>query len=318
MTLAEVTLDDKYTLDRGRIFLTGTQALVRLPMMQRQRDLAAGLNTAGYVTGYRGSPLGGLDQQLAAREALPRPAPHRASSRASTRTWRRPRSGAPSRLELPGEGKYDGVFGIWYGKGPGVDRTGDAFKHGNLAGTSPHGRRARADGRRPHLRDPRPRRIRASTRSSTPMIPVLNPAGVQEILDFGLLRLGAVALLRLLGRPQVRRRHGRHHGLGRASTRRAIQIVLPDGLRAAAGRAQHPLARPAARAGGAPAHATSSTPRGLRRANRLRPHRLRSPAARLGIVTAGKSYLDVRQALDDLGIDEARPSGSACASTRSA
>ena len=167
MTLAEVSLDDKYTKERGRIFLTGIQALVRLPMLQRRRDLAAGHDTAGYVTGYRGSPLGGLDQQLAAarrfleeHHVVFRPGVN--EDLAATALW------GTQQAELHGEGRYDGVFGMWYGKGPGVDRTGDVFKHGNLAGTSALGRRARADGRRPHLREldhRAPERVRAGRRA---------------------------------------------------------------------------------------------------------------------------------------------------------
>ena len=139
MSLNHVTLDDKYDLTKSRVFVTGYQALVRLTLMQQERDRRAGLNTAGYVTGYRGSPLGGLDQQFHARRSA-------CSSRttslfqaglnedlAATALW------GTQQAELRGEGKYDGVFGIWYGKGPGVDRTGDVFRHANFAGTSKHG-----------------------------------------------------------------------------------------------------------------------------------------------------------------------------------
>src|SRR5690606_2669621 len=137
-SLREVSLDDKYDATEGLVYLTGTQALVRLPLMQRQRDLAAGLNTAGYTTGYRGSPLGGYDQALTrARKHL---AAHHVKfvpgvneDLAATAIW-----GTQQANLFPG-GKYDGVFGIWYGKGPGVDRSGDALRHANQAGTAPHG-----------------------------------------------------------------------------------------------------------------------------------------------------------------------------------
>ncbi len=133
-----ISLDDKYTLERGRVFLTGTQALVRLPMMQRQRDLAAGLNTAGFITGYRGSPLGSVDQTAAkARKHLEahhvRFQPGVNEDLAATSIW-----GTQQVNLFPGA-KYDGVFSIWYGKGPGVDRSGDVFKHAVAAGTAPHG-----------------------------------------------------------------------------------------------------------------------------------------------------------------------------------
>ena len=135
VALAEVSLDDKYTRDSGRIYLTGIQALVRLPMLQRARDLAAGHDTAGYISGYRGSPLGGLDQQLmAARRFLEQHhvvfQPGVNEDLAATALWGTQQAG------LHGEGRYHGVFGMWYGKGPGVDRTGDAFRHANLAGTA--------------------------------------------------------------------------------------------------------------------------------------------------------------------------------------
>src|ERR1700726_404446 len=138
MALAAVTLDDKYAIDKGRIYPPGTQALVPLPMMQRQRDAAAGLNTACFVTGYRGSPLGGLDQALSgARRFIDknhiRFQPAINEEMAATAIW-----GSQQLGLFPGA-KYDGVFAMWYGKGPGVDRSGDALKHGNSAGSARHG-----------------------------------------------------------------------------------------------------------------------------------------------------------------------------------
>ena len=138
MALAAVTLDDKYALERGRVYLTGTQALVRLPMMQRQRDAAAGLNTACFISGYRGSPLGGLDQGLwGARRFLERNhirfQPAINEELGATAVWGSQQIGL-----FPGA-KYDGVFALWYGKGPGVDRSGDPLKHGNAAGSAQHG-----------------------------------------------------------------------------------------------------------------------------------------------------------------------------------
>ena len=137
-TLQPVSLDDKYDLTKGQVFVTGYQALIRACLMQKERDRRAGLNTAGYVTGYRGSPLGGLDQQFirAARNIAAADVKFQAGLNedlAATALW------GTQQAELRGEGKFDGVFGMWYGKGPGVDRTGDAFRHANLAGTSPHG-----------------------------------------------------------------------------------------------------------------------------------------------------------------------------------
>src|ERR687883_1935961 len=136
--LAAASLDDKYTLERGRVFLTGTQALIRLMMLQRERDTRAGINTAGFVSGYRGSPLGGLDQNLwraqkflEASNIVFQPALN--EELAATACW------GAQQAEMRGEGKYDGVFAVWYGKGPGVDRSGDVFRHVNMAGSSKHG-----------------------------------------------------------------------------------------------------------------------------------------------------------------------------------
>ncbi|MDH5556794.1 MAG: indolepyruvate ferredoxin oxidoreductase family protein, partial [Alphaproteobacteria bacterium] len=136
MLLKQVTLDDKYIQESGRVYLTGTQALVRLPMLQHQRDAAAGLNTACFISGYRGSPLGGLDTAMwRARKYLEE---HNVLFRAgvnedlaATAIWGSQQVGL-----FPGA-KYDGVFAMWYGKGPGVDRSGDALKHANNAGTAP-------------------------------------------------------------------------------------------------------------------------------------------------------------------------------------
>src|SRR5687768_9809818 len=127
MALRPVTLDDKYDLQKSPVFVTGLQALVRLCLMQKERDRPAGLNTAGYVSGYRGSPLGGLDQQIQRAQKILRPddivfQAGINEELAATAIW------GTQKAELRGEGKYDGVFSIWYGKGPGVDRCGDVFR----------------------------------------------------------------------------------------------------------------------------------------------------------------------------------------------
>ena len=133
--LRPVSLADKYDLETPDVFVSGTQALVRLCLLQAEIDRRAGLNTAGYVSGYRGSPLGSIDLQFeqatnvleAANVTF---APALNEDLAATALW------GTQQANLHGEGKYDGVFGIWYGKGPGVDRTGDVFRHANLAGTA--------------------------------------------------------------------------------------------------------------------------------------------------------------------------------------
>src|SRR6202790_5208179 len=136
--LGPVNLDDKYDLRKDRVFVTGFQALVRLTLMQKERDRRAGLNTAGYVSRERGAPLRPPSQQapragsvLSKNDIKCHPATN--EDLAATAL-----SGA-QHAELRGEGRFDGVFGMWYGKGPGVDRSGDAFRHANFAGTSKHG-----------------------------------------------------------------------------------------------------------------------------------------------------------------------------------
>src|SRR6187549_22329 len=183
--LAQASLEDKYTLDSGRVFLTGTQALIRLMMLQRLRDQRAGLNTAGFVSGYRGSPLGGLDQSLwRAQKHLERHhikfQPGVNEDLAATSIW-----GTQQVNLFPGA-KHDGVFAMWYGKGPGVDRCGDVFKHGNAAGTSKHGGVLVLAG------DDHACRSSTLPHGSehefvSALMPVLNPAGVQDILDMGLI-----------------------------------------------------------------------------------------------------------------------------------
>ncbi|HWC44735.1 MAG TPA: hypothetical protein VG868_01360, partial [Casimicrobiaceae bacterium] len=181
VALRDVTLDDKYELGTGRVFLTGVQALVRLLMLQRQRDAAAGLDTGGFVSGYRGSPLGGLDQALWKAEKFLQRAhikfqPGLNEDLAATAIW------GTQQVTMYKDANVDGVFAMWYGKGPGVDRCGDVFKHANFAGTSKHGGvlvlagddHAAKSSTLPHQSD---------HQFSAAMMPVLYPSSVQEILD---------------------------------------------------------------------------------------------------------------------------------------
>src|SRR6266851_3822973 len=212
MALAAVTLDDKYIVECGRIFLTGIQALVRLPMMQRARDVAASFNTACFISGYRGSPLGGFDQALwSARRFLDKShikfQPGVNEDLGATAVWGSQQVGL-----FPGA-TYDGVFAMWYGKGPGVDRSGDVFKHGNAAGTAPKGGvlllagddHACKSSTLPH---------QSEYAFMDASIPVLNPAGVQDIVDLGIdeahaaeigIRLYKVAMSWPLEREGIRR-----------------------------------------------------------------------------------------------------------------
>src|SRR5882672_4147063 len=268
MALAAVTLNDKYAVESGRIFLTGTQALVRLPMMQRARDVASGLNTACFISGYRGSPLGGFDQALwSAKRFLEKShirfQPGVNEDLGATAVW------GSQQVGLFPDAKYDGVFAMWYGKGPGVDRSGDVFKHGNAAGTAPKGGvlllagddHACKSSTLPH---------QSEYAFMDASIPVLNPSGVQDILD--------VALFRVLDRAEDDRRDGRQLGLGvgRPAPRRARPA---DGFRAAAGRAQHPLARSAARPGVPPPQVQALRRARLRPRQQARQDRPRQPEA---------------------------------------
>ena len=302
MALAAVTLEDKYTLERGRIYLTGVQALARLPMMQRQRDLAAGLDTGCFISGYRGSPLGGLDQTLwSARAHLKKDhvffQPGINEDLAATAVW------GSQQVNMFEGAKYDGVFAMWYGKGPGVDRSGDVFKHGNAAGTAPHGGvlllagddHACKSSTLPH---------QSEYAFIDAQIPVLNPSGVQEILDYGLIGWamsrfsGAWIAMKTIGET-VDSSASVHVAPER------VQIVLPDDFDMPHGGLnirwpdqpmdqEYRLARFKLNAALA-----------FARANGLDKTVIDSPKRRFGIVTTGKSYLDVRQALDDLGITEA-------------
>src|SRR5579872_5632213 len=184
MQLRTVTLDDKYDLSQTRIFVTGFQALVRLCLMQKELDRRNGRNTAGFVTGYRGSPLGGLDTQFQRARSFLQQSDIRFQGGinedlAATAIW------GSQQAELRGEGKYDGVFGMWYGKGPGVDRTGDVFRHANLAGTAKNGGVLALMGD-DHTAESSTTAHQSEYHFIDVMIPVLNPAGVQEVLDYGL------------------------------------------------------------------------------------------------------------------------------------
>ncbi len=194
LPLDNYELDDRYRRESGRVFLTGTQALVRIPLMQRTMDEAAGLNTAGFISGYRGSPLGGYDQELwRAKSFLDEQhiefLPAVNEDLAATAVL------GSQQVETDPDGEYDGVFGVWYGKGPGVDRSGDALKHGNAYGSSPTGGVLVVAGddhgcvssSMPHQSD---------VAFLTFMMPWLNPASVAEYLEYGLY---GIALSRFSG-----------------------------------------------------------------------------------------------------------------------
>ncbi|HEY8608502.1 MAG TPA: indolepyruvate ferredoxin oxidoreductase family protein [Noviherbaspirillum sp.] len=305
--LAPVKLDDKYTSTSGKIFLSGIQALVRLPLMQRQRDLAAGLNTAGFISGYRGSPLGGLDENLWKAQKLleenhVRFVPGVNEDLAATAVW------GTQTVDLIGPAKYDGVFAMWYGKGPGVDRCGDVFKHMNHAGTARHGGVLLVAGddhgayssTLPHQSD---------HIFSACMIPMLYPCNVQEYLDLG---LHAWAMSRYSGcavgfkalADTVESSASVDADPFRLQIAYPTDFVMPEGglntrlstdTLGVQARKQEALMQDY-KIYAALAYA---------RANRLNHTTIDSPKARLGIIASGKSYLDVLEAMEELGIDEA-------------
>ena len=302
MALAAVTLDDKYALETGRVFLTGTQALVRLPMMQRRRDEAAGLNTGCFISGYRGSPLGALDQQLwQAQPFLERHHIHFQpgvnEELAATAVW------GSQQGDLFGDGTHDGVFALWYGKGPGVDRSGDVFRHGNFAGSARHGGVLLLAGD-DHTAKSSTTAHQSEYAFMDAQIPVLNPAGVQEFLDLGLY---GWAMSRFsgcwVGFKTISETVDTSASVFVDPQR--VEIVLPEDFEVPPGGLnirypdgvldqEHRLVTHKLYAALA-----------FARANCLDKVVINGAKRRFGIITTGKSYLDVRQALEDLGIDDA-------------
>jgi indolepyruvate ferredoxin oxidoreductase len=304
MALNQVTLDDKYDLAKSRIFVTGFQAIVRLCLMQKERDRRAGLNTAGYVTGYRGSPLGTLDQQfIRAQRALDkydiRFQAGLNEDIAATAIW------GSQQAELRGEGKFDGVFGLWYGKGPGVDRTGDVFRHANFAGTSTHGGVLALMGD-DHTAESSTTAHQSEYHFIDVMIPILNPAGVQEILDYGLY---GWAMSRFCGTwVALKSMHETVESTAVIDgSLERVNIVIPEDFVMPEGglniRLHDTILGQEARLHDYKRDAMLA----FVRANKLNKY-ITSGGRRpkIGIITVGKSYLDVRQALDELGIDEVR------------
>ncbi len=304
MALAAVSLDDKYDLAKQPVLVSGSEAVVRLMLMQRARDRRQGKNTAGYVTGYRGAPLAGLDKALWGAAGVLQPAgivfnPAVNEALAATALW------GTQQAELRGDGRGDGVFGLWYGTGSGVDRAGDGLKHANLAGTSPWG------GVLALIGDDHECAFADAAHQSEhalvdAMIPVLAPAGLQEILDYGLFGYalsryaGTWVALKCVG-DTVAARATVDGALDRVAT------VIPGGFRMAPGglsiRAHDdPLAQEE-RLHDFKIPAVLAFVR-ANKADRVVFTGGRQP--RIGIVTAGKSHLDVLQALDDLGIDQVR------------
>ena len=301
--LETASLDDKYRLESGRAFMSGVQALVRLPMLQRQRDLAAGLNTGGFISGYRGSPLGGYDQALmAAKKHLAEQhivfQPGVNEELGATAVW------GTQMLDLyPQSKKYDGVFGIWYGKGPGVDRCSDVFKHANMAGTSKHGGVIAIAG------DDHVAKSSTAAHQSDHIfkacgLPVFFPAGVQDILDMG---LHAFAMSRFSGvwsgMKTIQEVVESSASVSVDPDR--VKIILPEDFAMPPGglhmRWPDAALDQEARLFDYKWYAALA----YVRANKLNYNVIESPNDRFGIIASGKAYNDTRQALADLGLDDA-------------
>ena len=301
MGLDDYQLGDRYERESGRVFLTGTQALVRLPLMQRRLDRAAGLNTAGFISGYRGSPLGAYDRELWRAQALLqghdiRFLPAVNEELAATAVL------GSQQVESDPRRQVDGVFGIWYGKGPGVDRAGDALKHGNAYGSSPHGGvlvvagddHGAVSSSMPHQSD---------VAFLTFFMPHLNPSDVGEYLSFGLY---GFALSRFSGCWV-----GFKAVSETVESARSVELpppprfvtpddfeIPPDGLHYRWPDLPGPQieARLLAKKAAALAFAE---------ANPIDRRIFHVPDARYGIVTTGKAHLDLMEALRLLGIDRA-------------
>jgi len=304
--LRAVSLTDKYRLPEGRVFMSGNQVLVRLPIQQRLRDAAAGRNTAGYVSGYRGSPLGRYDMEMwQAQDLL---ALHHIRFRAAvnedlaaTALW-----GSQYVGSFPGA-KYDGVFGIWYGKGPGVDRSGDVLRHANSAGTSPWGGVLAIAG------DDHGAKSSTITNFSDQIftavgIPVLCPSNAQEILDFG---LHGIALSRYAGCWVALKvvtdivEGGGTIEVGLDAPRIVVPAHRPAPALGPAGWGIRPVDGALAQEERLYHHKLDAALEYIR-ANQLNRITRDTPAPRLGVIAAGKAYQDVLQALAEVGIDDAR------------
>ena len=303
LALAAATLDDKYTLPAGRAFMSGIQALVRLPMLQRQRDASAGLNTAGFISGYRGSPLGGYDQALwAAKKHLSSQnivfQPGVNEELAATAVW------GSQQLEFdPANKKFDGVFGLWYGKGPGVDRCSDVFKHANMAGTAPHGGVIALAG------DDHVAKSSTAAHQSDHIfkacgLPVFFPSSAQDILDLG---LHAFAMSRFAGvwasMKTIQEVVESSASIDVSPDR--VNIILPDDFSMPPGglhiRWPDAALVQEARLFDHKWYAALA----YVRANKLNHNVIAGPNDRFGIIASGKAFNDTRQALADLGLDDA-------------
>ncbi|MEC8574406.1 MAG: indolepyruvate ferredoxin oxidoreductase family protein, partial [Pseudomonadota bacterium] len=300
MSTQKISLNDKYDLTKSPVMLNGTQALVRLMLMQKHRDVQAGLNTAGLVTGYRGSPLGAVDMQMKRAEK------HLTASDitfqyglnedlAVTALW------GAQQAEVRGEGKYDGVFGLWYGKGPGVDRSGDAIRHANMAGSSKYGGVLMAMGD-DHTGESSTVLHQSEWSLMDCYLPIVSPAGVQEILDYGIYGIGLSRFSGLWTGLKTMKDTIEVTSVVDGNPNR-MQLVTPefdmpaDGLNIRLDddrfRQENRIIDYKRFAAEAYSHA-----------NKMDKRMWGKPGAKIGFVAAGKNWLDLVHAMSLLNIDE--------------
>ena len=299
MGTQKVSLNDRFDLTKSPVLLNGTQALVRLMLMQKAMDRKAGLNTGGLVTGYRGSPLGAVDLHMMRAEKILAESdvvfqPGLNEDLAATAIW------GAQQAELRGEGKFDGVFGLWYGKGPGVDRTGDVFRHANMAGTSKQGGVLVAMGD-DHTGESSTVLHQSEWALIDAYLPIVSPAGVQEILDYGLY---GYALSRFSGlwvglktmKDTIEATAVIESDLDR------YNFVLPDfdmpegGLNIRLVDDRHQQEERLIKHKRFAAEAFSH-------ANKMDKRVWGKPGAKIGLVSAGKNWLDLMHAMSLLNID---------------
>ncbi|MES0827203.1 indolepyruvate ferredoxin oxidoreductase family protein [Ruegeria sp. SCP11] len=299
MSQPQISLNDRFDLEKNPILLNGTQALVRLMLMQKARDTQAGLNTAGLVTGYRGSPLGAVDLQMtrAQKQLAESDITFQYGLNedlAATALWGSQQAG------LRGDGKFDGVFGLWYGKGPGVDRSGDVMRHANMAGTAKHGGVLMAMGD-DHTGESSTVLHQSEWSMVDMYMPIVSPAGVQEVLDYGIY---GFALSRFSGL-----------WVGLKTMKDTIEVTsVVDGnfdrMKLAAPQFDMPQGGLNIRLGDTP-HLQEARVIDYKRfaaetfshANKMDRRVWGKPGAKIGFVAAGKNWLDLTHALSLLNID---------------
>ena len=301
MSHQDISLSDRFDLDRSPVLLNGTQALVRLMLMQKARDRAAGLNTAGLVTGYRGSPLGAVDmwmarakKELSGADVLFQPGLN--EDLAATALW------GAQQAELRGEGRFDGVFGLWYGKGPGIDRSGDVMRHANMAGSSPNGGVVMAMGD-DHTGESSTTLHQSDWAMVDAYMPVVSPAGVQEILDYGLYGWALSRFAGVWTGLKVMKDTVEATAVVDGDPFR-LDFTRPDFAMPEGGLNIRLVDTPVAQEARMIDYKRFAA-EAFSRANRMDRRVWGRPGAKIGFVAAGKNWLDLVHALSLLGIDGA-------------